>query len=64
MLVLILLFTVVPIAELMLLFRAGAVIGGLNTIAIVLVTGVVGAALAKSQGKALLAKIQAQMNRG
>lgn len=59
-----LLFTVVPALELYLLFKVGGVIGGFNTILLIIATGIVGAALAKSQGLSILAKIQQQMNRG
>lgn len=64
MIFLIFLFTVVPVTELMLLFKAGAAIGGFNTVAIVILTGVVGASLAKSQGLSLLQQIQVQMQKG
>lgn len=58
------LFTVVPAAELYLLFKVGAQIGGLNTILIILFTGVLGASLAKSQGIQILHKIQSSASRG
>ena len=61
---LILAFTVVPITELYLLIRAGAMIGFLNTFAIVLITGIAGASLARSQGMAVLAQAQKQMSEG
>lgn len=50
--------------ELYLLFQVGGAIGGFNTIMLIVVTGIVGAALAKSQGLSILTKIQTQMNRG
>ena len=53
-----------PIFELWLLFQAGARIGALNTVAVVLITGIVGAAMAKSQGLSLLAQMQEQQRRG
>ena len=62
--ILVLLFTVVPALEIYLLFSIGAQIGGLNTLMVVLLTGVVGASLAKSQGMAILANIQNDLNRG
>jgi UPF0716 protein FxsA len=61
---LILLFTVVPALELYLLFAIGAKIGGLNTILVIITTGILGAALAKSQGLQILRNIQDQANRG
>jgi len=49
--VLVILFIVVPLAELFLLLEVGAWIGALPTIGLVLLTGVIGAALARSQGR-------------
>ncbi|WP_372651599.1 FxsA family protein [Halobacteriovorax sp.] len=62
--ILVLLFTVIPAIEIYLLFSIGAQIGGLNTLAVVILTGVVGASLAKSQGLAILGSIQNDLNRG
>lgn len=62
--ILFLLFTVVPALELYLLFSIGGQIGGLNTVLIVIGTGIIGAALAKSQGLQILMKIQNEVNRG
>ena len=50
--------------ELWLLFRAGAVIGGVNTLFVVILTGIIGAGLAKNQGRAILGKIQKDMAQG
>ncbi len=47
---LVLLFTVVPVIELVLLIEIGRQIGSLTTIGIVVVTGFIGAMLAKTQG--------------
>ncbi len=62
--ILFLLFTVVPAFELFLLFKIGAQIGGFNTVAIVILTGIIGASLAKSQGLSILMKIQNEMAKG
>lgn len=59
-----LLFTLVPALELYLLFAIGGQIGGLNTILIIIMTGIAGAALAKSQGLQILYDIQTKANRG
>lgn len=59
-----LLFTLVPALELYLLFQVGGVIGGFNTIMLIIVTGIVGAALAKSQGLSILNRIQTEMQKG
>ncbi|OUR99753.1 hypothetical protein A9Q84_01635 [Halobacteriovorax marinus] len=62
--ILVLLFTVIPAIEIYLLFSIGALVGGLNTVAIVVITGVIGASLAKSQGLAILGNIQNDLNKG
>lgn len=62
--ILVLLFTVVPALEIFLLFKVGGSIGAMNTFLIVILTGIVGAALAKSQGLSILMKIQNQVNQG
>ena len=61
---LLLLFTLVPIIELFFLFEVSDSIGGWNTIGLIFITGVVGAALAKSQGRAVLNQIQTKLNQG
>jgi UPF0716 protein FxsA len=61
---LLLLFTVVPIAELALLIQLGRLIGLAPTIAIVLLTGVTGAALARWQGLATLRRVQSEIAEG
>lgn len=62
--VLLLLFTVVPVVELALLIQIGQALGALPTIGLVLLTGAVGAALAKHQGLSVLARIQAELRSG
>ncbi|MEZ4871889.1 MAG: FxsA family protein [Bdellovibrionales bacterium] len=64
LLLLFILFTAMPLAELFLLFEISDRWGAGNTILLVLVTGVIGAYLAKSQGRAVLVRIQNQMARG
>ena len=59
-----LLFTAVPAIELYLLFTVGAQIGALNTIFIIIATGIVGAALAKAQGLSLIYQVQHDLNQG
>lgn len=61
---LILLFIAVPVIELALLLKVGQYIGAVNTMAIVIITGVAGAFLAKLQGLLTLHKIQVEMNQG
>ncbi|MFC1624521.1 FxsA family protein [Candidatus Omnitrophota bacterium] len=61
---LILLFTLVPIAELALLIKVGQHIGLGNTIFIVIFTGILGAILAKTQGLITLVRIREDINEG
>lgn len=61
---LVLLFTVVPVVELAVLLKVGRYIGILNTISIVLLTGIAGAILARSQGLKIIKKIQDDLNMG
>jgi UPF0716 protein FxsA len=61
---LLLLFVVVPAVELAILVEVGSRIGTLPTLAIILATGVLGAALARHQGLRTLREIQEQLGRG
>ncbi|MFC1480262.1 FxsA family protein [Candidatus Omnitrophota bacterium] len=61
---LILLFVLVPFVELALLIKIGQCIGVGYTLGIVIVTGVVGAYLAKLQGLLTLRSIQDEINQG
>ncbi len=61
---LLILFTVVPALELYLLIEIGSYIGAGNTILIIIITGVVGAYLARLQGFYILGKIQHSLNQG
>lgn len=59
-----LLFTVIPLIELILLIRIGQLLGLWPTIALVLLTGIVGASLAKWQGLRVYREIQREMQAG
>ena len=61
---LILLFTLVPVVELALLIRLGQHIRVSYTLAVVILTGIAGAYLARSQGLAILRRIQEDINKG
>jgi len=61
---LLLLFTLVPLAELYLLIKIGSVIGALPTVLIVIGTGVLGAYLARQQGFRVWGRIQQEMQSG
>ncbi|MEM6707227.1 MAG: FxsA family protein [Pseudomonadota bacterium] len=58
------LFILVPVVEMYLLLTVGGVIGAVPTIGLVVLTAVIGAALLKSQGLAVLQRAQERMARG
>lgn len=62
--ILLLLFTIVPALEFYLLFKVGGSIGALNTFSLIILTGIVGASLARSQGLSILMKIQNELQTG
>ncbi len=61
---LLLLFLIVPLAEIYLLIKAGGAIGALNTVALVVFTAVVGAWLLRLQGLATLRRVQLSLEQG
>ncbi len=61
---LLLLFTLGPLLEIYVLIEIGKRIGTLETILLVVVTGIVGAALAKTQGFLILHRIQRELSQG
>jgi UPF0716 protein FxsA len=61
---LILIFTIVPFIELSILIELGAYIGTLNTIMVVVVTGIIGAFMARIAGLSVLFKIQENLRAG
>jgi len=64
MLRLLLLFTLVPAIELALLIEVGRRIGTLPTLGLILLTGFVGATLARYQGIAVLRRMQLELAEG
>jgi len=62
--VLLLLFLLVPLAEIYFLIVVGGWIGALPTVLLVVATAVAGAALARHQGFATLQRLQATLARG
>src|SRR3954470_18530362 len=64
MLFLVLLFIVLPIAEIYVIIKVGEAIGVLPTIALLIVDGFVGAALARSQGRAAWARFNQALAEG
>ena len=61
---LLLLFIVVPIIELILLVQLGQLVGTLPTVALIILTGVLGAFLARRQGLQVLGRMRAQLQGG
>ena len=61
---LVLLFVVTPLVELAILIYLGTLIGTLNTILIVVITGLLGAFLARRQGLATLSRIRSGIEQG
>jgi UPF0716 protein FxsA len=61
---LLLLFILVPAVELALLIELGRHIGTLNTIAVIAVTGIVGAALTRRQGLQVIRSVQRELAEG
>ncbi|HEC91695.1 MAG TPA: membrane protein FxsA [Candidatus Atribacteria bacterium] len=61
---LLMLFTIVPVVELYILIEVGKKIGSLSVIGVIILTGILGAYLVKSQGFMILKKIQNDLNEG
>jgi UPF0716 protein FxsA len=58
------LFLTIPLAEIYVLLKVGSLIGALPTVAAVVLTAVIGAALVRIQGFSTLAQIRASLDRG
>jgi UPF0716 protein FxsA len=59
-----LIFAIVPVIELSVLIYVGSYIGTLNTIAIILLTAVVGAYMVRMEGIGVLYRVQRDLNVG
>ena len=57
-------FTLVPFIEIYLLIKIGAQLGAFNTILIVILTGLLGASLARLEGIKTMTKVRESLNRG
>jgi UPF0716 protein FxsA len=57
-------FTLIPAVEIYLLIKIGSSIGALNTLFIIIITGFLGAYLARLQGMYTLSKIQSNLQQG
>jgi UPF0716 protein FxsA len=58
------LFIIIPIIEIALLIQVSEVIGGISTIALVVITAIMGAKMVKQQGMGALQNVQTQMAQG
>ena len=61
---LLLLFFTVPLVEIVVLLEVGAIVGVLPTIALVVLTAVIGAGLIRAQGLSTLRRVQQELARG
>ncbi len=61
---LLLLFTLGPLLEIYLLIEVGRIIGTMETILLIIFTGVVGAAMARSQGTIILKRLKRNLSEG
>ncbi len=57
-------FTLIPMAELYILIHIGGIIGGLNTVLLVIITGFIGAYLARMEGLNTMMKVRRNLNQG
>jgi UPF0716 protein FxsA len=57
-------FTLVPVLELYLLIKIGTLMGALNTLALVILTGFAGAYLARMQGMQTMLRVRSQLQQG
>lgn len=57
-------FTLIPVVELYLLIQVGTVIGGFNTILLVILTGFAGAWLARMEGMHTMMKVRQNLQQG
>lgn len=61
---LLLLFIFIPVIEIALLIEVGSIIGTANTIAVILLTAIIGAYMVKHEGLGVMSRIQQSMNQG
>lgn len=62
--ILVLLFVTMPILEIVVLFKIYDSIGGMETLALVVLTGFIGAGLARAQGIVIVTEIQSDLKEG
>ncbi len=61
---LVLIFIVVPLIEILLLIEIGSRIGALNTIVVIILTGILGASMMRHQGFTIVRNIQMDLSQG
>ena len=59
-----LIFLIVPVVEIYLLIKVGSIIGGVATVAILLLMSLLGACLMRSQGGRIISQIRDELSRG
>jgi UPF0716 protein FxsA len=59
-----LLFLIVPVIEIYLLIKVGSLVGGLATVAVLLLISLLGAYLVKSQGFRIISQLREELARG
>ena len=57
-------FTLIPVLEIYLLIKIGGQLGALNTVALVIITGFVGAYLARLQGMHTMLRVRTSLQQG
>jgi len=57
-------FTLIPVAEIYLIIKLGAFLGAFNTVAIIIITGFAGAALARMQGLQTMLRVRHSLQQG
>jgi len=57
-------FSLIPVVEIYLLIKAGNVIGAFNTVALVILTGFIGAYLARMQGMQTMFRVRSSLQQG
>jgi UPF0716 protein FxsA len=57
-------FTIIPFLEIYILIKIGAHLGAFNTVVIVILTGLLGAILARFQGFKTMLRVRESLNRG
>ena len=57
-------FTLIPVIELFLLIKIGTIIGSINTICLVIITGFAGAWLARMEGMHTMLKVRHNLEQG